>query len=140
MNKRQFAREARRVRTHRGGLRHLRAWLGQSDSGSGTVMGLMLIAIVALALVLVTTAGNIIICKSRASTAADAAALAGASALDEGSSDPCAQATKVASANKGSLTACRLKEQDVEVDVQVPTQVPFVSFVTAGARAGPREC
>ncbi|RBP99445.1 Rv3654c family TadE-like protein [Bifidobacterium xylocopae] len=113
---------------------------GRSDSGSGTAMGVMLVAIVALGLALTAVLGNILVCQSRARTAADAAALAAASALDEGSDAPCAQAATVASGNKASLSSCLVEGADVRVRAQVDTQVPFAPQAVKEARAGPRDC
>ncbi|AKV55681.1 pilus assembly protein, probably tadF [Bifidobacterium actinocoloniiforme DSM 22766] len=118
----------------------LPAVLRRADRGSGTAMGVMLVAIVALGLVLVATLGNILVCQSRARTAADASALAAASALDEGSGAPCSAATTVATANKASLASCQVEGQDALVRVEVATQVPFATQVSKEARAGPRDC
>ncbi|BDR55346.1 hypothetical protein KIMH_14570 [Bombiscardovia apis] len=118
----------------------LPAWLRKSDAGSGTMMGVMLVAVAAIGLAVVAITGNILVCQSRARTAADASALAAASAVDEGSPSACVQAATVASANKGELVSCTLIEQDVQVRVQVATQVPFAAQVTAQSRAGPQDC
>lgn len=115
-------------------------WIHGSDHRSGTVMGLLLIALAAVGLVVVASLGNILVCQSKARTAADSAALAAASALDEGYPLPSAQATTIAIANGGQVVSCNPLDDDVEVRVQVPTQVPFVPQVTVTAKAGPEDC
>lgn len=69
-------------------------------------MGLLLIALAAVGLVVVASLGNILVCQSKARTAADSAALAAASTLDEGYPLPSAQATTITIANGGQVVSC----------------------------------
>lgn len=114
-------------------------WRGE-DCGSGSSMGIALVALVALGLVIVAMVGNLLICRARARTAADASALAAATVLDEGSGSPCVQASAVASANRGNLTACTVEGEDVLVEVGVDTSVLIVPRVAQSSRAGPVGC
>lgn len=114
-------------------------WRGE-DCGSGSSMGIALVALVALGLVIAAMVGNLLICRTRARTAADASALAAATVLDEGSGSPCARASAVASANHGDLTACTVESEDVLVEVGVDTSVLIVPRVAQSSRAGPVDC
>lgn len=73
-----------------------------------------------------------------AQSAADLAALAGASALQRGESG-CAAADSVAAANGASVDACWTDGDDVRVTVTVPGPhwLGQTSDLTAEARAGP---
>ena len=114
-------------------------WDG-ADSGSGSVLGILLVSLAAVGLVLVAMVGNLLICRGRAQTAADAAALSAATALYEGRDSPCVRAASVAAANKGTLTTCTVEEEDVLVDVGVDTSVLIVPRVVQSSRAGPVDC
>ena len=125
----------RRKRAERTG-----SWLGGSDPGSGTVLGIMLMALVGLGLVLAALLGDLMICRTRARTGADVSALAAASALDEGQAQPCTLASRVARLNRGVLTDCQVDGSDVRVSVGVETGVPMMPRLVQSARAGPEPC
>ena len=80
-------------------------------------------------------AGGLVTAQRRAQAAADLAALAGATHLD----DACARAREVAVANVAALETCRLDGDEVTVAVSVRgPRVPWRDVrVTAEARAGP---
>ena len=111
-----------------------------SDPGSGTVLGIMLMALVGLGLGLAVLLGNLMICRTRARTGADVSALAAASALDEGQAQPCSLASRVARLNRGVLTDCQVDGGDVKVSVGVETGVPMMPRLVQSARAGPEPC
>lgn len=115
-------------------------WWRDEDCGSGSSMGIALVALVALGLVIVAMVGNLLICRAGARTAADASALAAATVLDEGSGSPCVQASVVASADRGNLTACTVEGEDVLVEVGVDTSVLIIPRVAQSSRAGPVDC
>ena len=125
----------RRTRVERTG-----SWLGGSDPGSGTVLGIMLMALVGLGLVLAALLGNLMICRAHARTGADVSALAAASALDEGQAQPCTLASRVARLNRGVLTDCQVDGRDVKVSVGVDTGVSMMPRLVQSARAGPELC
>ncbi|MCR2051335.1 flp pilus-assembly TadE/G-like family protein [Actinomyces bowdenii] len=116
-----------------------RCW-STDERGSGTVMALAVIAVV---LSLGLGATGLIQAQGasgRARSAADLAALAGATALSSVISpgDPCATAGRVAQANGARLTSCRISGEDVSVDVVVPVSVlGLARQAGASARAGP---
>ncbi|WP_288803991.1 Rv3654c family TadE-like protein [uncultured Bifidobacterium sp.] len=116
------------------------SWIRGSDPGSGTVLGIMLMALVGLGLVLAVLLGNLMICRTRARTGADVSALAAASALDEGQAQPCNLASRVARLNRGVLTDCQVDGSDVRVSVGVETGVPMMPRLVQSARAGPEPC
>lgn len=73
-----------------------------------------------------------------AQSAADLAALAGATALQRGR-DPCGAASSVAAANEAVLVACRVTGRDVVVRAEVsgPRWLGQQGDLVAEARAGP---
>ena len=87
---------AGRCRWCKAGVGSVRPWWDGADNGSGSVLGIVLVSLAAVGLVLVATVGNLLICRGRAQTAADAAALSAATALHEGRDSPCARAASVA--------------------------------------------
>ena len=125
----------RRTRVERTG-----SWVGGSDPGSGTVLGIMLMVLVGLGLGLAVLLGNLMICRTRARTGADVSALAAASALDEKQTQPCALASRVARLNRGVLTDCQVDGGDVKVSVGVETRIPMMPRLVQSARAGPEPC
>ena len=102
--------------------------------GIGLILALGVLLSTALAL------GNVLICKSVARTAADHAALAGATAYYQSGGDACAKARQVADRNHARLKACQRDGDDVTVRAVVSTRVPLVREVTAASRAGPKDC
>ncbi len=120
-----------------GTARALRA-AQDGERGSGTVFVLVLM------MLLVFTAGGAALIgaavgvRHQAETAADLAALSGASALVRGLS-PCPAAARVAHANGASLAACRVTGGLVDVSVAVRLGGPLTRLrpARAAARAGP---
>lgn len=79
--------------------------------------------------------GTGVLAQSRAETAGDLAALAGADALAAAHGRPCAVAAQVASRNGARLLSCEHREWDVLVRVDVPADP--LPAMDARARAGP---
>ncbi|WP_280116001.1 Rv3654c family TadE-like protein [Paenarthrobacter nitroguajacolicus] len=108
------------------------------DRGSGTVLALTLGAVVMALLVVVVLLAQAAAMGTRAATAADLAALAGADAargLTPG--DPCAVAADVAGRHQAKLTSCTVVGGE-EVEVATELAHPFQWGVASGkARAGP---
>lgn len=69
-------------------VKHWFAWIRRSDEGSGTISGVALIAVAAIMLSAVASAGNLLLCLHHAQNAADLASVAAANALYGGSADP----------------------------------------------------
>jgi len=81
--------------------------------------------------------GGLLVAKRQAASAADLAALAGATAVQDGAAG-CAAAAATATANHADVVSCQ--EQGDVVDLEVSVQVrslPGVEQVSARARAGP---
>lgn len=116
-----------------------RIWQSR-DRGSGTLAGAALIMLAATLLCVVTAAGHILHGKAVAGTAADAAALAAAVAVDIGRADPCAQAAAAAQAQGAQLLACVIDGLDVQVTASVDARMPAVGPIAVEARAGPQPC
>ncbi len=75
------------------------------------------------------------IAQSRAATAADLAALAGADALAAAHGQPCGVAAEAAARNGAQLLTCEQREWDVLVSVRV--EAAPLPAATARSRAGP---
>ncbi|MFC7404430.1 Rv3654c family TadE-like protein [Georgenia alba] len=88
--------------------------------GSGTVLGLALIALLLTATLVVVGLARAVHARGVAQTAADLGALAGATALHAGgAAEPCAVAREVVSTNDAELVTCRVAGEDVEVGASV---------------------
>lgn len=79
--------------------------------------------------------GTGVIAQSRAETAADLAALAGADALAAAHGQPCEVAAEAADRNGALLVICEQREWDVLVTVQVKASP--LPAATSHSRAGP---
>src|SRR4051794_33440860 len=106
------------------------------DEGAGTVLLLGLVCVVVLMAASLTLLASAQAARGRAQSAADLAALAGASTLlPGGGGDPCGLAGQTVTRNGGRMVACRDEgEGVVTVRVVVATRV---GVATAQARAGP---
>lgn len=108
------------------------------ERGSGTVLavGLALVVMMAMALLLLLVQSAVL--ASKAATAADLAALAGADAL-RGITDgaPCSVAAQVAARHAAALQGCvEGKGQTVEIRIEL-TQRSIAGAASGHARAGP---
>lgn len=113
-------------------------------SGSGTVLGIMLIMMISMMLTAALLAGKLFVCHQRAQMAADTSALA-ASAADNGfiaGQSACTAAANCAELNHATLTRCTkdVEADDMKVTVSYATHVPFVPLLTVSSRAGPIPC
>lgn len=105
------------------------------DRGAATVLVVAMAGVLMFVMTGLAAVGGLVTAQRRAQAAADLAALAGATYLD----DACATARDVAIANSAALDACRVDGGDVSVEVSVAgPRVPWRDVrVTAEARAGP---
>jgi secretion/DNA translocation related TadE-like protein len=113
-------------------------------SGSGTVLGVMLIMVISMMLTAALLAGKLFVCHQRAQLAADTSALA-ASAADNGfiaGQSACTAASDCAELNHATLMRCTkdVEADDMKVTVSYATHVPFVPLLTVSSRAGPIPC
>lgn len=111
------------------------------DRGAGTVL---VVAVVAVALVLLSGAALLVGAergRATAQSAADLAALAAAARLAHpggGAGSACAVAREVATRNGVRLTGCRTRPDGV-VDVTTTRSAGVVGTASASARAGPAD-
>ncbi|MCF6377951.1 flp pilus-assembly TadE/G-like family protein [Nocardioides KLBMP 9356] len=107
----------------------------RTDRGGATVLVVAMAGLLVFVMTGLGAAGGLVTAQRRAQAAADLAALAGASHLD----DACGRAGEVATANGAVLEGCRLAGDEVTVEVSVPgPDVPRRDVrLTAEARAGP---
>lgn len=119
---------------------------GSRERGSATVTATILVGLLTLAALVAASAAALYVGHRRAATAADLAALAGASALLTGVSG-CDAADSIARANHAELVRCEAAGGvlTVRVSFEVPTMLPTglsaslpaSLSVPAVARAGP---
>lgn len=108
----------------------------RDDQGSGTVLLLVLVAVMLVVAALLGLLASAQLGRGRAQTAADLGALAGASRLLAGQpGDPCRAAAEVVRRNGASLSSCSDEGSGV-VTVRVIVRGAAGS-ATASARAGP---
>ena len=112
------------------------------ERGSGTVL---VLGIIAVLLAMAVCAGGLIQAQAaagKARSAADLAALGGATALSSvvAPSEPCETAGRVARANGAEVTVCTVVGEDVVVEGSVRTRVlGVVREAVSAARAGPAD-
>lgn len=111
-----------------------------ADEGSGTMAGMALVTLAAVLLTTVVAVGNLFICQAQARAASDLAALSGALVLWESQGDACATSDVIADKNGGRLDGCEVTDDDVTVEVAIPTRIPFIPVISATSRAGPEDC
>ena len=109
-----------------------------SERGSATVLALPLLGALTVAAVLLAFVAGAVVTQRRAASAADLAALAGATALLSGG-DGCAEAATVALRNDASVASCEVDGTQLRVTVRAETAALFGRGLTvsARARAGP---
>lgn len=115
----------------------------QRERGSGTVLAVAAIGVL-LALTLTgLQLGAAATAAHRARSAADLAALAGASAIQHGGADACATSSAVASRNGAQTLGCSLGAgESVSVRVSTPVAIQWPGIpdrAVASARAGPAD-
>lgn len=111
---------------------------GREEAGGASLFAVSMVAVLLLLGAALGVVAAMVTAHRTAQAAADLAALAGATSLQQGR-DGCAQAAVVASANGASLTGCRTDGRDVWVDVRVtgPRWLGQVGDLSGRARAGP---
>jgi len=112
----------------------------RGERGAVTVLAVALLGFLLMVTAALGVVAAIIVAHRRAQSAADLAALAGATALQR-AADACGEAGAVAAANQARLSACEVAGQDVVVTVRVdgPRWLGQRGSLSAMARAGPGE-
>lgn len=123
------------------GRRGLSGGRGRREAGAATVLVVALAGLLVLVGAAVAGAVGLVSAHRAAQSAADLAALAGATALehDGGGATACGKAAAVADANQARLVSCHVAGDDVTVRVSV-TAHPWAAMspeLAASARAGP---
>lgn len=111
---------------------------GRDERGAGTVLGLTMAAVVLFVALAVAGATAVVTTHRVAQSAADLAALAGATALQDGD-DACGRAGEVARANRATLRSCAVEGWTVTVSVTAAGATVLGRQVVQAARgrAGP---
>ncbi|MGW5312432.1 Rv3654c family TadE-like protein [Nocardia thailandica] len=111
----------------------------RGDRGGATVAACLALAGLLCATVLVGQVGVVVVARHRAQAAADLGALAGAAALAAGPAEACARAAEPAPWMGAVLRRCVVEQWDVEVSVEVETELGVLGTRTVWgiARAGP---
>ena len=117
----------------------MRRTIPHDDDGYATVLAAAAIAVIVLLLGLGVGLAGAVPARHRAESAADLAALAGASEAVSGVDTACGRADEVARANGATLTSCTWRGWVVAVTVRRPCGcLPSVVGPAVGrARAGP---
>jgi secretion/DNA translocation related TadE-like protein len=104
--------------------------------GAAVVLTLALVCLLVFVAAVCVGAVAIVLAHRRAQVSADLAALAGASALQQGS-DPCAAAGRIAARHRAELTRCTVDGSTVVVSTAVDLPAALGRRAPARARAGP---
>jgi secretion/DNA translocation related TadE-like protein len=115
------------------------------EDGSASVLGLVLVCVLATVAVVAVAVAGVFVGQRRAAAAADLAALAAAEVVGRGAAttsgevDACGQASRVSDANDATLTVCLVEGSEVvvEVVVEVPNFFGATLRAPGRARAGP---
>jgi secretion/DNA translocation related TadE-like protein len=109
-----------------------------AEAGSAAILGLSAVMLILVAGFASATISGLYVGQRRAAAAADLAALAGASAFQQGR-PPCDAAAGVAAANRARLTSCDQRASVVTVTATSLVEGAFGKtwHVDAQARAGP---
>lgn len=109
-----------------------------SERGSATVHAVTMLGALSLAGLLLAFVGGVLVAQRGVEAAADLAALAGASDLQDGG-DGCAAAREVARRNGAEVVACRAADSELRVTVRAETAALLGRSLTVSgqARAGP---
>ena len=112
-----------------------------NEDGFSTVAGAAVIAASTVLLVAVLYIGAAVVARHRAQSAADLAALAGASAQVSGSGEGCEEARRLAARQEGAprVVECIVDGDDIQVRVAVTVSLGRwgIREAVAVARAGP---
>lgn len=111
---------------------------GHDEAGGATLFAVACAGVLLLIGAALAVVAGLVVDHRTAQSAADLAALAGASGVGDGA-DPCARAGQVAAANGAELTGCVVVGSEVSVDVVVvgPRWLGQGGDLRARARAGP---
>jgi secretion/DNA translocation related TadE-like protein len=110
----------------------------RDDEGVGSILTIAIGFVLVAALLGVGALFQVHSARARATAAADAAALAGAQQLLEGSAVACARAFDLARRNGALLTSCDAQDSDVQVSVAVPLHGALARFGAIRARSRAR--
>ena len=106
------------------------------DRGSVTIWTAALAGLIWLACSGALLYGAAVTGRHRLETAADLAALAAAVHVPDGKSAACAEASSTAARNGGTVRACRVVGDDVEVAVSAPIRLGVLGVRAATALPG----
>lgn len=107
------------------------------ESGAATVLAAFLVAALVAVSAGAVLVGAAVIARHRAQSAADLAALAGASRLPSGPEIACQLAHSIGSAMGATVAGCKVDRLDVVVDCTVRLSAGSGGEARAVARAGP---
>lgn len=111
----------------------------REETGATTALTLSLIGVLVFVTIAVGGVVGVVGTHRRTQAAADLAALAGATALQDGA-DPCARASVIARRNGARLHGCRVQGSDVTVQVVADARLPGPPVeLRARGRAGPAQ-
>lgn len=111
---------------------------GEAETGSASMWLTPMVAIIGVVTLVLAHVGAALVERRQAQSAADLAAVAGATALQHGE-DGCGRAAAIAERNEADLVGCSVSGRRITLRVRRHVEVPVLGDVpvTARARAGP---
>ncbi|MFZ2177425.1 MAG: Rv3654c family TadE-like protein [Rhodococcus sp. (in: high G+C Gram-positive bacteria)] len=111
------------------------------DRGYATVLACCALAAMVVVTALLMHVGSAVSVRHRAQSAADLAAVAAATGLDQGTESACARARILAERMRAELVSCSVYDWDVVITVSAPVLLSAFGArdARAVARAGPSE-
>ena len=111
-------------------------WLKGSDCGAATVLWVAMLMVILWVAAIAIAFAEFAVSRTKADTAADLAALAGAQVVLTG--DPCGSAKKVAADNDAAVTSCDVQGTDVVVTVERPVGRIFAHIASLAGKSPPK--
>jgi secretion/DNA translocation related TadE-like protein len=113
--------------------------MSRDQRGAASLMAVAMLAVLLLLGAALGVVAAMVRAHRVAQSAADLAALAGATGLQEGG-EACPAAARIADANQAAVTSCLVQGEEVVVEVSVdgPRWLGQQGDLSAQARAGPR--
>jgi secretion/DNA translocation related TadE-like protein len=112
--------------------------MNRDQRGAASLLAVAMLAVLLLVGAALGVVAAMVRAHRVAQSAADLAALAGATGLQEGG-EACAAASRIADANHAAVTSCLVRGEEVVVEVSVagPRWLGQQGDLSARARAGP---
>lgn len=118
----------------------VRALCTKADIGSGTMLGAMLIMVVATCCIGLASVCQAVILHAHVRSLTDVVAVNAAEYYLLHYESPCDFAQTVAATNQLDLISCDMVDRDVIIQVRSHTKILKIFPVSSASRAGPQQC